>query len=319
MLKPRAIYYSILNYEPENLRLLSQQFDVVSLPDPSHDTAEILAGTQVLFAPLGYQVDSARMDACPHLRVIASNTTGIPHIDAAAAEFRGIAICALHNEQQFLDRITSTAEHTIGLMVAALRRIPAAHYAAANGAWSRWEWGAPMMLSRMRLGIVGYGRLGRRVARIAEAMEMDVGYFDPYVPGGYMSLIELARRSDMLSLHAPANADTQHMISDEVLRALPRGAYVINTARGELIDTGALLDLLSEGHIRAAALDTIEGEYEPGFAERFADSAVARYARSHDNLILTPHIGGSTRDAWAQTQERVIRKAMDVFNLKAGG
>jgi D-3-phosphoglycerate dehydrogenase len=315
--RPKALYYTVLNYRPENIALLERYFDVMRLTDPTEEDEAILSRTEVLFAPLGFMVDERKIAACPMLRVIASNTTGIPHIDVGAAQQRGIAICALHDEQAFLDTITPTAEHAIGLLMAAHRRIPGAHSAAASGAWSRWNWGAPTMLSRMRLGVVGYGRLGRRVVRIAQALEMDVAYYDPFVPGGCESLLALARRSDALSLHAPANDGTRGMISEEVLRALPRGAIVVNTARGELLDTDSLIACLSDGHVRAAALDTIDGEYEPGFEARFGNSALARYARTHDNLVLTPHIGGSTIDAWSLTQERVIRKALSALALES--
>jgi D-3-phosphoglycerate dehydrogenase len=255
------------------------------------------------------------MAACPRLRVIVSNTTGVPHIDMAAAAARGIAVCALHDEQVFLDSITPTAEHTIGLMLAAWRRIPAAHAAAAAGRWDRRPWPAPRMFSRMRLGLVGMGRLGRKVARIAEAMDMQVGFFDPHVQGGYDTLTELVRRSDILSLHAPANAATHGLVSRAVLEALPRGAMVINTARGELLDVEALLDLLESGHIHAAALDTVDGEYDPEFSRHLAASRLATYARTHDNLLLTPHIGGSTIDAWSETERFVIVKAARVLGL----
>jgi phosphoglycerate dehydrogenase-like enzyme len=90
-------------------------------------------------------------------------------------------------------------------------------------------------------------------------MGMDVAYYDPYVPGGVQSLLSLASRSDVLSLHAPANAETANLVSRAVLEALPRRAVVINTARGELIDSEALLDLLENGYIAAAALDTVTG------------------------------------------------------------
>ena len=142
----------------------------MELDDPRQDTDDVLGGIDVLFAPLGYMVDVRKLDRCPKLRAIASNTTGIPHIDAAAANKRGVAVCALHDERAFLDSITPTAEHTIGLMLAAWRRIPAAHSAARDGQWNRRLWGAPRMMSRMRLGIVGFGRLGQRVARVAEAI-----------------------------------------------------------------------------------------------------------------------------------------------------
>jgi D-3-phosphoglycerate dehydrogenase len=313
MRKPAALYYSVLQYQPENRTRLDSLYQVTELPDPGSDTDAVLAMTEVLFAPLGFNVDVAKMARCPRLKAIVSNTTGIPHIDAQAAARRGIAVCALHDEQEFLDRITPTAEHTIGLMLAAWRRIPAAHAAASTGRWDRRPWGAPAMFSRLRLGIVGYGRLGRRVASIAHAMEMKVAYYDPTESNSVADLRELARGSDVLSLHAPAISTTRHLVSLEILQSLPRGAMVINTARGELLDTDALIDLLESGHLFAAALDVIDGEYDAGFAARFGASRLAAYARSHDNLILTPHIGGSTFDAWRETERYVIEKAARVI------
>jgi D-3-phosphoglycerate dehydrogenase len=315
--KPRALYYSILNYQPTNRSLLDRLFDVAELPDPRGDSDGALSQAEVLFAPLGFPVDEAKMARCPRLRAIVSNTTGVPHIDIAAAKQRGVAVCALHDEQEFLARVTPTAEHTIGLMLAAWRRVPAAHTAASSGRWDRRPWGAPRMFSRMALGIVGYGRLGRMVAAIATAMQMRVRWFDPYVAGGVSSLEELARGCDVLSLHAPATPQTRGLVSRRVLERMPKGGMVINTARGELLDTDALLDLLEAGHLAAAALDTVDGEYDPEFSARFADSRLARYARAHDNLLLTPHIGGSTYDAWTETERRVIDKACRALGLAA--
>lgn len=316
MAKPKAVYYRILRYQPENRALLGRLFDVIELDDPRDDDAR-LADAMVLFAPLGFIVDGAKMDRCPRLKAIASNTTGIPHIEDEAARARGIRICALHDEAQFLDAITPTAEHTIGLMIAAWRRIPAAHRAAADGAWDRRPWGAPRMFSRMRLGLVGYGRLGRKVGRIAEAMDMAVGFYDPAVPGGQRTLGELVRRADILSLHAPSTPQTRNLVSRAVLEELPRGAMVINTARGELLDLDALLDLMDSGHIAAAALDTVDGEFDPDFSKTFRDSRIAREARRRDNLILTPHIGGSTLDAWYETERFVIEKVAHALGIAA--
>jgi phosphoglycerate dehydrogenase-like enzyme len=307
--RPRVLYYRILRYGEANLDRLAELFDVIEIDDPRQDSPGVLADIEGLFAPLGFKVDAAKMAAAPRLRAVISNTTGIPHIDPAEAARRGIAICALHDEQAFLDTITPTAEHAIGLMLAAWRRIPAAHAAAARGAWDRRPWGAPAMFSRLRLGVVGLGRLGRKVARIADAVGMDVAHYDPHRDGSMPTLIDLARRSDVLSIHAPALPETRNLVSREVLQALPRGAMVVNTARGELLDTEALIDLLESGHLHAAALDTIDGEYAPDFSAHFGESRIARYARSRDNLILTPHIGGSTLDAWHETERFVIEKA----------
>jgi D-3-phosphoglycerate dehydrogenase len=317
MTKPKAVYYRILGYQPENRALLDRLFDVIELDDPRGDDAR-LAEAELLFAPLGFNVGAVKMDLCPQLKAIASNTTGIPHIDADAAKARGVRVCALHDEPEFLDTITPTAEHTIGLMIAAWRRIPAAHCAASQGAWDRRPWGATRMFSRMRLGLVGYGRLGRKVGRIAEAMDMRVAFYDPAVPGGAVSLDALAEQADVLSLHAPATAATRNLVSRAVLERLPRGAVVVNTARGELLDVEALLDLLESGRIAAAALDTIDGEYDPDFSKSFSESRLAREARRRDNLILTPHIGGSTLDAWYETERFVIEKAARAVGLDLG-
>lgn len=314
-MKPNALYYRMLKYQPGNLELLHRLCEVTAVDDPRADTDALLRDAEVVFAPLGFLVDKAKLDRCPRLRAVVSNTTSIPHIDTAEAERRGIHVCALHNEQEFLATITPTAEHTIGLMIAVWRHIPAAHAAACRGEWDRRRWGAPRMLSRMRLGIMGYGRLGRQTALIAEAIGMKVRFYDPHKPGTVPTLRELAAEADVLSLHAPGRPDTRGLVSREVLQALPRGALVVNTARGELLDTEALLDLLESGHLAGAALDTIDGEYDPGFPEVFARSRLLAYARSHDNLILTPHIGGSTVDAWGETERRVLLMAACALGL----
>ena len=315
MTKPIALYYRVMNFHPENLELIYTLFDCVVLEDPRSDTKKILHDTEVLFAPLGFPVNAAKMGLCTTLRAVVSNTTSVSHIDIKAAAKRNVGICALYDEQLFLNTITPTAEHTIGLMLAAWRQISSAHRAVLRGEWRRIDWGAPRMFSRMRLGIVGFGRLGRKVANIAKAMEMVVNYYDPYVDGGVDDVVELATCSDILSIHAVSNEETSGLISESVLKALPKNAMVINTARGELLDTNALLDLMENGHIIAAALDTIDGEYEVGFEANLVKSRLLSYARTHDNLILTPHIGGSTLDAWKETQRRVLEKAAAMLSL----
>lgn len=315
-MKPKALYYSCLSYQAANQKLLKQFFDVFELFSPDEDRPSILKEVEVLFAPLGFPVDIKKISLCPRLKAVVSNTTGIPHLDARALNARGVAICALHDEKEFLDQITPTAEHTIGLMMALWRKIPAAHEFVLKGNWDRRPWGAPKMLSRMRLGVVGYGRLGKKVANIAAAIGMKVNYFDPHVWGGAENLLELAEKTDVLSIHAVANEETKNLIDRIVLGALPKGAIVVNTARGEILDSDALLDLLESGHLLGAALDTIDGEYETKFTEKLKSSRLLAYARKNQNLILTPHIGGSTIDAWSETERYTILKAAKALGLK---
>lgn len=310
---PTALYYSILKYQPENLKFLQEHFQVIELVHPEADRDEILARVDLCFAPLGYYLGRDKMERCPRLRAIATNTTGVPHIDLGEAAARNIQVFSLQNEAEFLKTITPTAEHTWGLLLALMRRSPWAHSAVLQGQWDRRPFGAPRMLSRLSLGIIGCGRLGRLVGRYGLAFGMKVAFFDPYVaagPAGFEklgTLEELVAVSDVVSLHAPADETTYQMINRELFLKFKPGSYFINTARGELVDEASLLEMLKMGRLAGAALDVLDGEFVPGF--KVSHHPLAAYAREHDNLLLTPHIGGSTVDAWRETERRVIEMA----------
>lgn len=315
-MKPVAIYYRMLKYQPENLEKMHHEFDVIEFDTPEYDTHEALAKAQVLFAPLGYMVDKEKIDACPHLKAIVSNTTGHPHIDVEYARSKGVYVACLKFAQEFLKTITPTPELTWGLLIALTRNIIPAHQAALSGTWDRRPFGAPAMLSNMSLGIVGHGRIGTSVARYGKAFGMTVRYYDPYVSSSSEgaeridSLRELVSISDVIAVMVPHEKETEGMFSREVFASFKAGSYLVNTARGELIDWDALLESLESGHLAGAALDVFEGEFIPGFQERFPAHPVLEYARKHNNLILTPHIGGSTVDAWRLTEGHAIDMAL---------
>ena len=309
MAKPKALYFEILGYTPANLELLGASFEVATLPDPQKCGDAALAGVEVLFAPLGYRFDDAFMKRAPKLRVIATNTTSVPHVDVAAARARGIEVISLAGDSEFLQSITPTAELTLGLMIAVTRNVIPAMAAVKSGVWRRWDHGGERMLSRMHLGIVGLGRLGRLVEKYARAIGMRVSTYDPGKATTHRSLAELAGAVDIVSVHASLTDQNARMFDREAFAAFRNGAYFINTARGELVDNDALLAALQSDRLAGAALDVLDGEFSPSFQPK--DHPVVRYAREHANLILTPHIGGSTKDAWSATQERTIRKALD--------
>lgn len=316
MKNPIALYYRMLRYQPENLAKLEREFDLRILDTPADDTPELLSRVEVLFAPLGYSVDRQKIDACPNLRAIVSNTTGHPHIDVNYAQSKGIYVACLKFAQGFLRTITPTAELTWGMIIALTRNLIPAHRAALGGAWDRRPFGAPAMLSSMSLGVVGHGRLGTLVARYGRAFGMRVRYYDPFVSSSSegaerVETIEaLVGQSEVVTLHVPHEKETEELISRAVFEQFKPGSYLVNTSRGELLDWEALLDHLQSGHLAGAALDVFEGEFVPGFAERFPSHPVLTYARTHDNLILTPHIGGSTVDAWRLTEAHAIDMAL---------
>jgi len=316
------VYYEIMDFDPSTLECLEERFDVVTLPDPNHDSTKVLIKARVMFAPMGFLFDRKKIDLCPNLLAIGSPTTGVPHIDENYAKQKGIAICSLRNDQAFLSTITPTAELAWGLILALTRHIPRAYESVCAGEWQGRYFGGrtPRMLSAMRLGIVGLGRLGSLVARYGEAFRMPVFFYDPYRESDHYrkcdSLLSLAQSSDIVSLHVHGTTETENLVDRTFLAAMPRGSYLINTARGSVLDEDALLDGLLSGHIAGAALDTLGGEHLPNFAENLVNHPMLQYAKSHDNLVLTPHYGGATRDAWEKTERRIIEMLVEDLKVK---
>lgn len=258
-----------------------------------------LAEANFLIVRLKYFLGQEFLNLCPKLEVIVTATTGVDHIDLKLAEARRITVLSLRGETEFLNTVTATAEHAWGLLLALIRRIPAAHASVTAGGWDREPFFGTELQNR-RLGIVGLGRIGKMVARYGLAFRMRVIAYDPlireWVDGVERSesLPGLLRDCDVLSLHVPLNDETQGLIGRTELGLLPRQCVVINTSRGAILDQAALLEALESKQIAGAALDVIEDEYA---GRQELSSRLTRYAASHQNLLLTPHIGGATHDS----------------------
>lgn len=321
MKKHKLIYYRILRFHPENLEFILKNFDVTILPDPTYDTKEILNQADVIIAPLGYYYGKDKIDQSLNLKIISSNTTGHPHIDVDYARKKGIQVITLKEQREFLKTITPTAELTWGLIIAITRNMIPACRSVLQGKWDRWPFGGTSMLSRMSLGVAGYGRLGSMVANYGKCFGMTVRYYDPYVSQSdpsiqrIDSLVELVKISDVVTIHIPHEPETEKLFNKEIFSHFKKGSYLINTSRGELIDHKALLESLKNGTLAGAALDVFEGEFTPEFQDTLKDHPLLKYAQDHDNLIITPHIGGSTIDAWRLTEEYTIKKIIEALNL----
>lgn len=265
--------------------------------------------TGVIVVRLKNRIDSSWLDKMPNLKVIASPTTGLNHIDVAEAEKRGVKLVTLRGHTEFLDKITSTAEETLALMLALVRKIPQAVEHVKGGGWNRDAFKGHQ-LSGQTLGILGLGRLGKMVARYANALGMKVLACDPNVESDAMSrhsaekvsMEELFKQSDILSLHVMLTEATQNLIKENHLKLMKPTAYLINTARAEIIEKGALEKALRENWIAGAALDVMWDE--EGGGKHLAESELWEMAKSGKyNLIIVPHIGGATYDAMQITEE----------------
>lgn len=269
-----------------------------------------LSDVDVLWVRLRNMIDKPILDAAPKLKIVATNTTGLNHIDLDEAARREIEIVSLKGEFNFLADIRATAEHTIGLALALIRKLPAAHQHVCNGGWDRYGFKGHELYQRTA-GIIGYGRLGRIVARYFKAFGMRVLVSDPdqtEIETGMeqVDLSDLLSQSDIVSLHVDYSSDNHAMIDASVFGQVKQSAVLINTSRGELINEIELLSALRSGKLAGAALDVLDSEHDVNSTR----SAIVQYAGTHDNLILTPHIGGNTFESHHKTEAFLANKLL---------
>jgi D-3-phosphoglycerate dehydrogenase len=256
------------------------------------------------------KVDKKVLDNAENLKVIASMTTGLDHIDLKEAEVRGIKIVSLPGYATI-----ATAEYTMSLILSLTRKVPWAFDHMKKEKWERHKFiGAE--LSGKTIGIIGFGRIGSQVARYANAFGMDVIFFDPYLDKNMLkdvgasqvfSLDDILQKSDVISIHAFLSKETEKMIRREQLEKMKKSAFLINASRGMIVDESDLVEALKDGKIAGAALDTYEEEPLPPSHE------LVDYARSHENLILTPHIAGSTNESIENAAKFVVGRLLELL------
>jgi lactate dehydrogenase-like 2-hydroxyacid dehydrogenase len=260
-------------------------------------------GKQGLLSLLTDSIDAEVMDAAPQLMVISNCAVGVDNVDLAAATARGIPV---GNTPDVLT--DATADLAFALLLAAARRIVEGVEYVKSGKWKTWH---PKLLlgadlAGRTLGILGMGRIGRAVARRAVGFGLHVIYFDTGVEadlsGRSVSLQELLREADFLSLHVPLTDETRHLIDDEHLALMKRTAILINTSRGPVVDHDALYRALKEKRLLAAGLDVSEPE------PLGPESPLLQL----DNCVIVPHLGSASH--WTRDQMSILAAE----NLLAG-
>ena len=235
------------------------------------------------------RVDAELIAAARRLRVIGRAGTGVDNVDVAAATARGILVA---NAPQ--SNMLSAAEHAVALLLALARNIPQAHAALVEGRWERSRFGGVEVADKT-LAVLGFGRIGQLVAARARGLGLRVVAYDPFVSAerfrelgvvGATSLLEAVGEADFVSLHLPSSPDTRGIIDAPTLAAMKPGVRLVNAARGNLVDTAALLAALDAGHVAGAALDVFE-------TEPLTSSPLF----GRPNVVVTPHLGASTREA----------------------
>ncbi|MCL5958869.1 MAG: hydroxyacid dehydrogenase [Chloroflexi bacterium] len=280
------------------------------------------------------QVTADFVDQLPQLEMIATRSTGYDHIDLDSCNRRGIVVSNVPYYGE-----TTVAEHTFGLMLALSRNIHKAYVRTARGDFSL-EGLEGFDLKGKTLGVVGAGAIGLHVIRIAKGFGMRVAAYDPkpnrlvseVLGFEYAPLDDLLRSTDIISLHAPLTPRTFHLINKDSIRLIKRGAILINTARGALVDTQALIAALDEGILSGAGLDVLEGEdlimeEKQLLGTPAAEESLRMLLRHHvlmrrENVVITPHIAFYSREALhrivdvtiANIQARLEGKPQNVAN-----
>ncbi len=297
--------------------LLGKLGDVILSDIADRDDLLCAVGiSDVLWVRLRHRLDKEVLDAAPNLKVIVSPTTGLNHIDLEEAEKRDIEILSLLGETEFLKDIRATAEHTIALILSLLRNIPGAIDHVKRGDWDRDRFRGRELFGRTA-GVVGYGRLGRIVARYLNAFGMNVLSTDPNVTLGEVDegvklvpLNDLLQSSDLVILHVNYNTQNHRFFGREQFTAMKVGSWFINTSRGELVDEVALLDALKSEHLAGAALDVLYGEGDLNSSSNI----LINYARQRHNLLITPHVGGCTFESMGKTELFMAEKLLSFLS-----
>lgn len=295
--------------------LTNDQLDVTCVPGGNRDQLlSKIADADAYVPNLRIKVDREVLDKAPRLKVIASQATGTDHLDLKLIEQRGIQLFTLKHDRDLLDNITTTAELAWGLLMCCARKLPECFDASRQGYWGRHQF-AGVQLNGKTLGVVGVGRLGTMMVQYGNAFRMRVLGYDPYQkqlpPGVEMlkTMEELLSRADFISLHVHLTDETRNLLNADRLAKLKRGASIINTSRGGLIEEAALIREMESGRIAAAGLDIIDGEW---LEDKYNHPLIA-YSRRNPRLYITPHVGGTSPDAVRMTARHNFQKVVRWF------
>lgn len=298
--------------DPEPLETLKAAYSVHVDTDLWNKPAELealMTSARAIIVRNRTQVTAALVAKAPMLEVVGRLGVGLDNIDLQACAARNITVCPAIGANA-----VSVAEFVIGSALILARHTAYVGSAAlVAGKWPREAAGNGWEITGKRLGIIGYGNIGQTVAGRARAMGMMVSAFDDYVPATSttwndtlrLSLDELLRTSDVVSLHCPLTPETRHMLDTERLASMRTGALLINAARGGVVDEKALAAALRSGHLGGAAMDVFD--VEP------IDVASGGVFSGVPNIILTPHIAGVTRESNARISTVTVENVMRVL------
>lgn len=291
----------------EGLQPLLEFKDAIIIEKKVTDPDVDLGKIDALLVRSATKVTEALLERMPQLKIIARAGVGVDNIDVNAATKKGIIVVNAPDGNTI-----STAEHTFAMMASLMRNIPQAYQSVKNLEWKRNAFVGQELYGKS-LGIVGLGRIGTELAKRAKVFGMNVLVFDPFLTKERAqnlnvlncTLDEILEQADVITVHTPLTAETKGLINEEAIQKTKKGVYFLNCARGGIIDEQALALYIANGHVGGAALDVFEEE-PPGEHPLF----------KYDNVIVTPHLGASTKEAQLNVATQVAKEVRTYFEDK---
>lgn len=312
------------NFTPEAADILKNIGIVEYKEVNQEEIKKIIHGYDTVFMGLYPELNREVLEKADNLKVIVTATTNLDHIDLEYAKNKGIAVLSLKDEIDFLSKITGTAEMAVGLMIDLVRFSPWAFDDVKNYNWRREQFRGRNLYGKT-LGIVGLGRLGKWMARYGKAFNMNVvASSSGASPREYEELgvkkvdfETLLKESDIISIHVHLKDDTKHMFNKDAFGKMKKNAILINTAIREVVHEGDLLEALKSGSIAGYGTDVLSDEL--WFDGGFKNHPLVEYAKTHQNCIILPHIGGMTHESREATDIFMAKKLQNYVNDQYAG
>ena len=306
MKKKKLLITETENFNQKTLNELNKKFNVIFGVDSQQDMITKLKNVEYLHVRLKYFLGEKLLIHSKDLRVITTPTTGLNHIDCDYLRKNKINLLSLRNFQKEIKNITATAELTIGLILNLTRNISQAVNHVKNKKWNRKLFLGNDLFGKT-LGIIGYGRVGKILARIAKSFKMNVLHYDIIKSRSNSSIINLCKLSDIISLHIDYNEKNYHFFDEKLLCLMKKNSLLINTSRGEVLNHDHLLDFLERKKISGVALDVLENEHM--FSTKLHEKLIS-YVKNNEDLIITPHICGYTEESLQKVENLIFRKLL---------
>jgi D-3-phosphoglycerate dehydrogenase / 2-oxoglutarate reductase len=300
-------------YTDDAKKILSRLGSVDYIKPSTSEMVEIADKYDVIIVGSYPKLNKDVLDKASRLKAIASITVNLDHIDIDRVRARNISVISLKGETEFLSRITSTAELAVGLMIDLMRNVPWAYDSVKNYSWDREKFRGHSLRGKT-LGIAGLGRLGKMMARYGNAFYMNVIAYSPTTSNKIfneagcrsVSFKEMLKESDVISIHVPFSDKTVNMFDKKAFPLMKKSAIIVNTSVRTIVNEENLLAALKAKKIAGYACDVLSDELE--FDEGFRNHPLVEYAKVNNNVIITPHIGGTTYES---------REATDIFIANA--